>query len=203
MWEGHPGLIKACSTKLNSERHMTDLLTQSNPAKGPKARDFEKQERNRMLAMDVFEPAQMKWASQTVFVLRNDRNLCICVINRKLNAMAIQVRARYHLWTNVLIPLARQQCFRHWRLIADISKSISQRKIEVKNAFTAYHGLYHSTCMLFGLRNAPETFPRAMEVILKKVKSQFAVVYFDDIVILFWLMQNDRIEHVPEVLTLS
>lgn len=52
-----------------------------------------------------------------------------------------------------------------------------------KIAFTYHHGLYCLVRMLFGLRSAPETFPRTIYVILLAVIGQFLVVYFDDIIV--------------------
>lgn len=39
--------------------------------------------------------------------------------------------------------------------------------------------------MFFGLRNAPETFQRSMDVILASVKWYFSLVYLGDVVIFF------------------
>lgn len=48
---------------------------------------------------------------------------------------------------------------------------------------TLYHGSYQFTRMHFGLRSAPATCQRVMDVILFTVKRQYAVVYFSEIAI--------------------
>lgn len=70
-----------------------------------------------------------------------------------------------------------------------------------KTAFTSPHGLYRFIRMPFGLRNAPGTFQRTMDVILSTVKWQFALVYLDDIVV-FSRTPVEHIDHVRHVLTL-
>lgn len=55
--------------------------------------------------------------------------------------------------------------------------------------------------MPFGLRYAPGTFQRTMGVILSSLRWQYALVYFDDIVVNSEISQ-ERMRRVREVLTL-
>lgn len=55
--------------------------------------------------------------------------------------------------------------------------------------------------MKFGLKEAPETFQRAMEVILESVKCQLALVFLDDVVVLSNTF-IDYINHLDAVLKL-
>lgn len=50
-----------------------------------------------------------------------------------------------------------------------------------KTSFVTHNGLCRYNRMPFGLKNAPATFQRAMDVILATVKWQFALVYIDDV----------------------
>lgn len=49
--------------------------------------------------------------------------------------------------------------------------------------------------MPFGLQNAPETFQLVVDIILSKVKWQFALVYLDDVIIYPTTFE----EHTPQV----
>ena len=53
--------------------------------------------------------------------------------------------------------------------------------------------------MPFGLCNAPATFQRAMDLILKGVAYNYVIPYLDDIII-YSKSYEDHIEHVREVL---
>src|SRR5436305_9094801 len=52
-----------------------------------------------------------------------------------------------------------------------------------KTAFVYSRGLYEFNIMPFGLKNAPMTFQRMMNRILRKYLDKFVIVYIDDIMI--------------------
>lgn len=52
-----------------------------------------------------------------------------------------------------------------------------------KTAFTVENGHYEFTRMPFGLKNAPSTFQRVMDNILKDLVGKICLVYLDDIII--------------------
>lgn len=66
-------------------------------------------------------------------------------------------------------------------------------KYKDKTAFILRHGLYRFVSMPFGLCDAQKTFQRNMSVILFNVNWQFALVYFDSIV-MFSKTLEKRIE---------
>ena len=70
-----------------------------------------------------------------------------------------------------------------------------------KTTFASHSGLYRFLRMPFGIKNAPATFQRAIDIILSCVKWETALVYLDDVIV-YSRTVTEHMAHVHEVLRL-
>jgi hypothetical protein len=64
-----------------------------------------------------------------------------------------------------------------------------------KTTFTSHEGTFHFTRMPFGLRNAPATFQRTVDIVLSGVRWKTCLVYLDDIIVI----SNSSEEHASHL----
>ena len=119
---------------------------------------------------------------------------------RKLNEKTIEDKYPLPRIDEILDNLGRCTYFS----TLDLAQGFHQIEIHPesaeKTAFTVDNGHYEYTRMPFGLKNAPATFQRVMDTVLRPYLYKFCFVYMDDIVIFSKSLQ-DHIFHIKQIFT--
>jgi hypothetical protein len=154
-----------------------------------------------MLKAEVIEPATSEWASPIVLVAKPDGSARFCVDYRKLNA--ITVRDSYPLprMDECIDSLGDAKIFTTLDCNSGYWQIPVRPEDREKTTFTSLEGLYLFLRMPFGLRNAPVTFQRFVDITLSGLTWKSCLVYLDYI-IFFSKTSAEHMAHLDAVLHL-
>ena len=146
--------------------------------------DQEYEHLQKLLKEGIIQPSCSSWSSAPVLVRKRDGSLRWCVDFRALNNITEKDRFPLPNIQDCLETLHRTSLYS----TLDMASGYYQLEIEPcdrkKTAFITRYGLYEHIRMGFGLCNAPATFQRAMNLVLRGLSWHDVLVYLDDIVIL-------------------
>ena len=166
-----------------------------------KGREIQQQEITKMLDAGFVEPATSEWASPVVPVPKKDGSLRFCIDLCRLNAKTVPDAYPLPRMDDCLDSLGDAAVF----TTLDCNSGYWQVPIAPedrdKTTFTTHLGTFRHLRMPFGLRNAPATFQRALDIILSGLRWQTCFIYLDDVII-FSKDIKSHLGHVDEILTL-
>jgi transposase InsO family protein/predicted aspartyl protease len=145
-------------------------------------RDVERKEIEDMLERNIIEPSSSPWASPVVLIRKKSGDWRFCVDYRKINASTVPDAYPIPRIDESIDSLAGAK----WFCTMDLCSGYWQVEMDPadkeKMAFTTRMGLYQFNTMPFGLVNAPATFERLMETVLRGLQWEECLVYIGDVI---------------------
>jgi RNase H-like domain found in reverse transcriptase/Reverse transcriptase (RNA-dependent DNA polymerase) len=109
------------------------------------------------------------------------------------------IPTRYRVWMSALTPSETPRFFTTLDCKSSYWKIPVRPEDREKTTFTSHEGLYWFLRMPFGLRNAPATFQRFVDITLSGLTWKSCLVYLDDIIV-FSKTPAEHMAHVDAVL---
>ena len=128
-----------------------------------------------IIGTDVLGP----WSSPVVLVTKKDGGTRFCVDYRRLNDVTIKYAYPLPRIDDTLDMLAGKQWFSALDLARGYWQVSLSQEARVKTVFATHSGRFQFRVMPFGLCNAPATFERLMDRVLRWTR---CLVYLDDII---------------------
>ncbi|KAK3105395.1 hypothetical protein FSP39_024200 [Pinctada imbricata] len=154
----------------------------------------------KMIKADVIEPSVSEWAFSPVLVRKRDGSVRWCVDYRALNNVTKKDVFPLPLVEECMDTLSGNI----WFSKLDATWGYWQIKVKeedkCKTAFLTKFGLYQFKRMSFGLTNAPSTFSRVMNLVLRGLHWKIVLAFLDDVLVLGRDF-NDHIKNLAEVFT--
>lgn len=136
-----------------------------------------------MAANGIIEPSDSPWAAPMVMVRKKTGAWRPCVDFRRLNAVTRKDSYPLPRIDDALDYVAGSCWFSSLDLRSGYWQVELAAEARPKTAFTIGQGLWQFKVMPFGLCNAPATFERLMERVLKDIPRTRCVVYLDDLLV--------------------
>lgn len=150
---------------------------------------------SQMLTDGIIRPSSSPWSSPVWIVPKKldasgKQKWRIVIDYRKVNEKTVEDRYPIPNITDILDKLGRSQYFTTLDLASGFHQIEMDPSSIPKTAFNVENGHYEFIRMPFGLKNAPATFQRVMDNVLRDLQGKICLVYMDDIIIFSTSLQE-------------
>lgn len=137
-----------------------------------------------LLQQGKVKESSSPWSSPVVLVTKKDGGQRLCVDYRQLNAATVKDAFPLPRVDDSLAALSGSRWFSTLDLASGYWQVAMDPNTQEKAAFVTPSGLYEWNVMPFGLCNAPSTFTRLMELVLKGLHWKICLIYLDDVIVM-------------------
>ena len=193
---GHTSLVKH---KIDTQG--CDPIRQRAYRHSPKQRKVAQEIIDELLENKLIRLSMSPWAAPIVLVQKKTGDVRLCVDFRKLNAITKKDSFPLPRIDDVLDLLQGQQYFSTLDLASGYWQIELEEDSKEKTAFIVDNNLYEWNRLAFGLTNAPGTFQRLMNSVLRSVIGKICLVYLDDIIV-FSKTIDEHIKNLKTIFSL-
>ena len=165
----------------------------------PAMRDVLKSHLEELQNNDLIQPSNSEYACPVVMVKKKDGSLRFCCDFRKLNDVTRFDSYPLPRISEVISTLEGAKVFSTLDLKSGYHQIPMKPEDCHKTAFATQFGLFEWKAMAMGLKNAPATFERLMDLIMTGLNWKNVLIYLDDILI-FGKDFNEHYNNLREVL---
>ncbi|GBG65770.1 hypothetical protein CBR_g52361 [Chara braunii] len=144
-------------------------------------------------------PSCSPYGAPVFFVRKKNKELCLCIDYRKLNAQTIKNTGPLPRIDDLLERLGGAKYFSKLDLKSGYHQLEIHPRDRHKTVFKTRYGHFEWVIMPFGLTNAPTTFQAAMPTEFRDMLDRFVLIYLDDILVYSQTL-DEHIVHLRAVL---